>query len=306
MRRRPRPEPTVETATEQVPAGTLESLTTIAAFLDGVAEGNLEDRLPALAGAPQAVALRTSINRTVDVMDAYVREATGVLAAAEQQRFHRRFLVRGMPGRLRGDAGRIDAAREALAASAARVAQEQSARESLGDRITEVATSVASESGGLADAAGALTAASRETATAAQNSMEIVASLERSSVEIQHAVEVITRIASQTRLLALNATIEAARAGAAGKGFAVVANEVKNLADESAASSELISVQVEAVQAAAAQSVAALEQIRARTAEMDEQVARIYAAAGGNGRHDGGLAALAGELRQEIQAFVRA
>ncbi|MDW7674866.1 MAG: methyl-accepting chemotaxis protein, partial [Bacillota bacterium] len=54
--------------------------------------------------------------------------------------------------------------------------------------------------------------------------------------EINSIINTITRIAQQTNLLALNAAIEAARAGAEGRGFAVVAEEVRKLAEESAAS----------------------------------------------------------------------
>ena len=46
---------------------------------------------------------------------------------------------------------------------------------------------------------------------------------------------VITGIADQTNLLALNAAIEAARVGEYGRGFAVVAEEVRKLAEQSAA-----------------------------------------------------------------------
>ncbi len=62
-----------------------------------------------------------------------------------------------------------------------------------------------------------------------------VESLESSMDEIGGFLQGITQISNQTNLLALNASIEAARAGENGKGFAVVAEEVRKLAEESAA-----------------------------------------------------------------------
>src|ERR1035438_9203563 len=70
--------------------------------------------------------------------------------------------------------------------------------------------------------------------------------------EIGKVTETITEMSSQTNLLALNATIEAARAGSAGKGFAVVANEIKALAQQTAAATEDIKSRVAGVQSATA------------------------------------------------------
>ena len=63
------------------------------------------------------------------------------------------------------------------------------------------------------------------------------------------------RDAARTNLLALNATIEAARAGDAGKGFAVVASEVKQLAAQTARSTEEITRHIGEVRAATGASV---------------------------------------------------
>ena len=82
--------------------------------------------------------------------------------------------------------------------------------------------------------------------------VETMASINDSSKQIVDIIAVIDGIAFQTNILALNAAVEAARAGEQGRGFAVVAQEVRTLAQRSAAAAKeikaLIDTSVEKVE----------------------------------------------------------
>jgi methyl-accepting chemotaxis protein len=114
--------------------------------------------------------------------------------------------------------------------------------------------------------------------TAGSQARATIEALNGKVERIGMVADMIRDIAAKTNLLALNATIEAARAGEAGKGFAVVASEVKQLANQTARSTEEITRHIAEVRSATGESVSAVGHIEQTITEIDAIASSIAAA----------------------------
>lgn len=223
--------------------------------------GELEARVPTLGDFEDLQRLRLELNGALDVADAFVRESSAALQAVAERRYHRHFLVQGMPGAYRKGATIIDEARSGMQHSAVVIEQQDEARERVAQTVLHIADQVAAVAAELSSSAEVL---GRFTTTAA---------------EIEQASRLITTVAAHTRQLALNATIEAVRAGDQGRGFAVVADEVKRLAADTGLASVQIAREIEVAKDSASRSADAVARISAVIAAMDEEVTECATAA---------------------------
>jgi twitching motility protein PilJ len=133
------------------------------------------------------------------------------------------------------------------------------------------------------------------------------------SVEIGAIVGLIDGISGRTDMLALNATIESVRAGEHGRGFAVVAEEIRKLAERTAAATREIGALVEAIQADTHESIRALaeeqvevEQESARAREAGSALGRISEVAEQSARLVEGISRSANAQVRATQDLVRA
>ena len=138
-------------------------------------------------------------------------------------------------------AASADEVRGAADDLARRTEQQAASVEQTTATVAEVTRAV-SDASRSAEEAGALISRARNSAehsgVVVRDAVAAMARIEHSSREISGIIGLIDEIAFQTNLLALNAGVEAARAGEAGRGFAVVAQEVRALAQRSAAAAK--------------------------------------------------------------------
>ena len=243
---------------------TIEEVSLVCA---NVAKGDFEPRISAIDQSGNVLKMIYNVNRSIDIADAYVREATATLEHAAENKYYRKIVLTGLSGSYKMSAKLLNDAMDSIrgniiksveklldnmktvAASGFMEAENltKSATETsynvnvVASAMEEISTSI----GGINNNIVNMRNTTKESVFKTVEANQVLDSLVKSEEKIVEIVELICDIAEKINLLALNATIEAARAGEAGKGFAVVANEVKVLAEQTSEATIDISESIE-------------------------------------------------------------
>ena len=252
-------------------------------YLEKVAAGDVtQDVSPEyLARGDEIAALSNSTQRMVNTLREMIRnisDGIGVLSSSSAELSGNSTEMSGESQLASGKAHAVAAAAEQMAATVMSVS---SGMEQTTTKLASVASATEQMTATIGEIAGNSEKARRITEVATRQAVRITEQMNQlgaAAQEIGKVTETITEISSQTNLLALNATIEAARAGSAGKGFAVVANEIKALAQQTAAATEDIKSRIADVQSCTAGGIAEIGKVSRVIHDVSDIVSSIAAA----------------------------
>lgn len=285
------------------------TLGSIRSVLTAAARGDLEPRLVLTRDGGEMLALTDDVNRALDLVDAFVREATATLACVRDGEFHRKIVERGMAGTFARGAHTMN---EAVATMDGRLTGFATMIGEFESTVGAVSSSLSNEVGVLDGAAkvmnaavsdtrqrsGAITQQAAETSasvsTVSSASEQLTASASEIAAQTHRALDVSRSAQQQSTVASLAMTALAASIGeivAMVDLIASISSQTRTLA---------LNANIEAVRAGeygrgfgvvatevkdlAAQTADAAEKIRAQIADIKEKSDRSLISIGEMGR----------------------
>ncbi|MEB3750805.1 methyl-accepting chemotaxis protein [Geobacillus icigianus] len=266
------------------------------------ASGRIEEDVPLPSANDEIRSLAVAFNRMLDHLRAVIVNIETHAARTNEKTAEMKQASEAAAGRAREIAATMDEIAKGASASAEAVQEAAEAAEdvlAIALKVKDTAERAERSVQGMTETLKAsreqthsLISGIEQLANDQELSRAAVKQLEKHAKQISHITLLVADMAEQTNLLALNASIEAARAGEHGRGFAVVAEEVRKLADESAAAVKQIAELVNTIQTEVARVVV----------QMDGQAAAASAEAAKGKQTNEAIAAMASSAGEVIRA----
>lgn len=185
--------------------------------------------------------------------------------------------LRAMSEQLAATLEELNAGAEQIALTTTDLAQGASSQAQQGEQSAQAMYRLDNATHQIAGSARMVGDATAQAQELVQGTQPVITSLSEKLRMIEDVVTMVDKIADQTNLLALNASIEAARAGEHGAGFSVVAEEVRRLAEHSAASVGEISVLSKDIGTRLEMVVERIQQMTQETSYITESASQVAA-----------------------------
>ena len=163
------------------------TLTSVRFVLTAAAKGNLESRLVLTDDGGEMLALTDDVNRALDLVDAFVREATVTLGCVRDGEFHRKIVERGLAGTFARGAHTMN---EAVATMDGRLT-------GFATMIGEFERTVGAVSSALSNEVGALDGAAKAMSTAVSDTRQRSGAITQQAAETSASVSTVSSASEQ-------------------------------------------------------------------------------------------------------------
>jgi methyl-accepting chemotaxis protein len=191
---------------------------------DQAFHGNLEARILGRRDNGDLGKLQAAINNMLDIIDAFVREASASMEYASRGKTFRKVLVRGLPGAFKNGAIVINAGTNAMDQKMRKLAQfaEEfgSSMDVVASTLSTAATELSSDSQTLAGAAGETSNQAAAVAAASEEAAVNVQTVASAAEELSSSISEISRQVTESNKITGQAVEEANRTNTQIKGLA--------------------------------------------------------------------------------------
>ena len=191
-----------------------------------IRKGDFEARIIRIDDTDPAAELMHATNDTIDIMDAFVREAGASLEAVSRNIYYRRIFTTGLHGEFLRTATNVNRATESMGA---RVANFATLTERLVKNVKEMAESVANIRGSVGTVAKIADDTSRQSqavAAAAEETTASVSTVAAAAEEMQASIAEISRQVDSSAKIAAEATGEMKESNAAMQSLSTAATTI--------------------------------------------------------------------------------